>query len=263
MANICDLRSSAAGCQTASVHYPEVIVKVASTRADREGAFRLAYESYLRAGLCRPSGTRIRATPYQLLSSTDIFVAELRGEAISTLSLVRDGELGLPMEAIYKAEVQARRSAGIRVAEVSCLADRRRSVARFFGLFCDLSRVMVQMAEHEGIQQLLIAVHPRHARMYCRAMGFAQIGDDCDYPAVNGNPAVALCLDFAQVQRQRPDIWERFVGAPLPTWCLEAQPISREDRGYFLRLSDGAVESNSLVAGNAGTEATSSALIAV
>jgi hypothetical protein len=212
---------------------------VASTRADREGAFRLAYQSYLRAGLCGPSASRLRATPYQLLPSTDIFIARLRGEVISTLSLVRDGELGLPLEAIYMGEVAARRSAGIRIAEVSCLADRRKDEARFFGLFCELSRMMVQMADLEGIQQLLIAVHPRHSRMYRRAMGFTQIGDHCDYPAVNGNPAVAMCLDFAYVQRERPDIWERFVGPPLPEKYLQRRPMTAEDRRYFMALGQG------------------------
>jgi hypothetical protein len=242
---------------------PEAAIRVASSRVEREGAFRLAYRCYVRAGLCGPSASGMRATPYQLIPSTDVFIADLHGEVISTLSLVRDGALGLPLEAIYPAEVHTRRSAGMRIAEVSCLADRRKSEARFFGMFCDLARVMVQMANREGIEQLLIAVHPRHASIYRRAMGFEQIGDNRDYPAVNGNPAVALCLDFARVQRERPDIWERFVGAPLPPWCLEAQPISGEDRRYFLKLSHGSPEADSVVAKDEETEATSSALAAV
>ncbi len=265
MSTICGSAIAPEARQTAALQCPDVAVKVASTRADREGAFRLAYESYLRAGLCGPTASRLRVTPYQLLASTDIFIAELRGEVISTLSLVRDGELGLPLEAIYQSEVQARRRAGIRLAEVSCLADRRQSDARFFGLFCDLCRVMVQMADREGIQQLLIAVHPRHARMYCRAMGFQQIGDNRDYPAVKGNPAVALCLDFVQLQRDRPDIWERFVGAPLPAKFLETQPISDDDQRYFLALTRDAGDSelDAMVQGRAGGAAPLPALSAV
>jgi hypothetical protein len=258
-----DLHAESISRTIVSSQCPEAAIRVASSRAEREDAFRLAYRCYLRAGLCGPSASGLRATPYQLVPSTDVFIAELRGEVISTLSLVRDGALGLPLEAIYPAEVHTRRRASVRIAEVSCLADRRKSEARFFGMFCDLARVMVQMADREGIEQLLIAVHPRHARMYRRAMGFEQIGDYRDYPAVNGNPAVALCLDFARVQRERPDIWERFVGAPLPPWCLEAQPISAEDRRYFLRLSDGSAEMDSVDAGDEGTGTTSSALAAV
>lgn len=216
---------------------PDISIKVAASRCDREGAFRLAYNSYLRAGLCGPSSTGMRITPHQLLPSTDVIIAELRGEVISTLSLVRDGELGLPMESIYAAEVNERRRAGLRLAEASCLADRRQSEERFFGIFADIARVMVQMAERSGVDQLLIAVHPRHAKMYCRAMAFEQIGDDRDYPSVNGNPAVPLCLDFAACQQHRPAIWERFVGTPLPESITSSQCMSERDLRYFQRVS--------------------------
>jgi len=217
----------------------DISIRVAATRAQRTGAFRLAYHAYLRAGLCSPNRAEMRITPYQLLPATDVIVAELDGQVVSTLSLVRDGELGLPLEAIYRREVDERRRSGIRMAEASCLADRRRDEARFFGLFCELCRVMVQMADREGIQQLLIAVHPRHARMYCRAMGFTQIGDDRGYPAVNGHPAVALCLDFEYIKTERPAVWERFVGRPLPEEVLRAQPLSAADCRYFSSIARG------------------------
>lgn len=214
----------------------EIKIKVASTRREREAAFALAYRSYLRAGLCAPSELGIRITPYQLLPSTDIIFAELRGEVISTLSLVRDGELGLPMEAIYRDEVEVRRRDGCRLAEVSCLADRRQEPTRFFGLFCELARVMVQMADYEGLDQLLIAVHPRHARMYQRAMAFESFGANRSYPTVNDNPAVALCLPLHAARHLEVEKWRRFVGDPLPTSIIEQQPIDAADQRYFHKL---------------------------
>ena len=215
----------------------DVIVKVASNRAEFDGAFRLVYRSYLRAGLCSPSANQIRITPYHLLPSTDVLVGMLRGEVISTLSLVRDGELGLPMESVYREEVARRRADGLRLAEVSCLADRRKEPARFFGLFCDLSRVMVQMAAAEGIDQLLIAVHPRHARMYARAMAFQQVGETRDYPLVNGNAAVALMLDLEWCRTQQPQIWERFVGSALPEPVTRRRPMSAPEFKYFSSIA--------------------------
>jgi hypothetical protein len=178
----------------------------------------------------------MRITPYQLLISTDIVVAELRGEVISTLSFVRDGELGLPMECIYPEEVSERRRAGLRLAEVSCLADRRQGFSRFYALFWELARMTVQISASEGIDQLLIAVHPRHARMYCRAMGFARFGDNRQYPAVNDNPAVPLCLDFAVAQKRQPAIWRRYVEPPLPPEVLQSRPISLQDCRHFTKL---------------------------
>jgi hypothetical protein len=227
-----------ADCEThlTSSQCSEIKIKVASTRREREATFELAYRSYLRAGLCAPNELGIRITPYQLLPSTDIIFAELRGEIISTLSLVRDGELGLPLEAIYKDEVQARRRAGCRLAEVSCLADRRQEPARFFGLFCELARVMVQMAVYEGLDQLLIAVHPRHARMYQRAMAFESFGINRSYPAVNGNPAVALGLPLRTARHMEVEKWRRFVGDPLPASIIQQKPINAVDQRYFQKL---------------------------
>lgn len=216
---------------------PEVILKVAATRRDRELAFRLIYRAYVRAGLCDVNPFELRVTPYQLLPTTDMFVALLRGEVINTLSLVRDGELGLPMEDIYPDEINDRRAEGLQLAEVSCLADRRRSVERSFGLFCDLSRVMVQLACQEGIDQLLVAVHPRHAAIYRRYMAFRQIGQLRDYATVCGNPAVAMCLDLNEIMINHPPQWKRFFGQPIPPSVLRAQPIAARDRSYFEQLT--------------------------
>jgi hypothetical protein len=211
----------------------DITIKVASSREERQGAFRLAYNSYRRAGLCETSDEGLRITPYQLLPTTDIIIAILRGEVISTLSLVRDGDLGLPLESLYPDEVRQRRAAGLKLAEVSCLADRRKDAARFFSLFSELAQVMIQMADRDGVDQLLIAVHPRHARMYCRAMAFKQVGDTRDYDAVNGNPAVLLCLDLAYGKTQCTDRWARFAGEPLPEFVVTPQPICEFDRAYF------------------------------
>lgn len=233
--------TSGSACLT-STQCAEISIRVASSREERRAAFRLAYQSYLRAGLCNSCNECVRITPHQLLPTTDILIAELRSEVISTLSLVRDGELGLPLEAIYPEHVAARRAHGLKLAEVSCLADRRRDIVRFFALFCDLARLMTQIADRNGVDQLLIAVHPRHARMYRRAMGFKQVGDDRDYPAVNSNPAVLLSLDLHEVRTELPLVWQTFVGDPLPEAVTKSRPICEVDRHYFDKLAQAAAD---------------------
>ena len=44
-------------------------------------------------------------TPYHLLPTTEIFIAEYQGEVIFTMSLVIDGDLGVPMEHVYGDEI--------------------------------------------------------------------------------------------------------------------------------------------------------------
>lgn len=216
----------------------DIQLRVAATREERQATFELIYRSYLRAGLCGKQDSGVRATPYQLLPSTDVILAELRGQVISTVSLVRDGELGLPMESVYPEEVAARREAGIRLAEVSCLADRRQGTARFFGLFCELSRVMAQLAKKTGVDELVVVVNPRHAPLYRRYMAFEQIGEERIYDAVQGLPAVPLSLNFAQAKVNKPKSWQEFFGERLPDAVLQPCPISEDDRIYFQALLD-------------------------
>ena len=89
------------------------VIQISETREDRLSAFQLIYQAYRRANLCEPNPFGVRITPHQLLASTDIFTAKVRGETISTLSLVADSELGLPLECVFPWEVEQRRRAEV------------------------------------------------------------------------------------------------------------------------------------------------------
>ena len=180
----------------------------------------------------------MRYTPYQLLKTTDIIIASLRGELISTLSLVRDSEMGLPLEDVYDDEVTARRAAGVHVAEISCLADRRDGPVRFFDLFREMCRLTAQLAWNLGVEELLAAVHPSHTAFYRRYLAFEPLGERRDYPTVCGNPAMALSLNFAHAAVEHPKRWREFFGESLPDDVLVHSPISIADREYFLTLAE-------------------------
>jgi hypothetical protein len=213
--------------------------RIASTRSEREGAFRLAYRAYQRAGLCPSNDYELRITPFQLLPTTDVFIGTLDGETICTISLVRDSSLGLPLEVIYPEVVEARRWQGLSLAEVSCLADRRKDPRRYFPVFLEICRWMVQTARLRGVDQLLVAVHPRHARFYRRYMAFEEIGEVRRYPSVCDHLAVALCLDFDRIDRNHPPTYDRFFGKPIPPALMAPCPMSREEVAFFGPLVDG------------------------
>ena len=216
----------------------DIECSIAATREQRASAFRLVYKSYLEAGLGEPNVYRMRVTPYHLLPTTEVFVATLDGAAAFTVSLVIDGQLGLPMESVYADEVAVRRERGLLLGEVSCLADRRSQFRGFFPVFLRLSRLMVQHARRRGVEELLVAVHPKHARFYRRYMDFRVIGEQTAYPTVRNHPAVALSLNFDRVDRERPQAYETFFGLPIPEEQLEPQPMPRADRDYFRRMVD-------------------------
>jgi len=218
---------------TADVDY-----KIAATLDERADAFRLVYRSYLEAGLGQRNPYGMRVTPYHLLPTTEVFIATLQDEVILTVSLVTDGEAGLPMECVYEEEVAAKRAVGLRLGEVSCLADRRSHFRGFFPVFLRLSRLVVQYARHRGLDQLLLAVHPKHARFYQRFMTFRPMGAERVYPTVRNHPAVALCLDFARVDAERHENYETFIGAPLPEEMLRPRPITPAEVDFFRPMID-------------------------
>jgi hypothetical protein len=228
--------TSSMPCAIAAQSCSDIELKVATTRHERQAAFELVYHSYLRAGLCAENSVGLRYTEFQMLPTTDIIIAKLRGEVISTLSLVRDGELGLPMEEIYPEEVAARRASGVGLAEVSCLADRRKGAARFFGLFREMTRLMAQLGTRTGVDELLVAVHPRHAALYRRYMAFRPVGDRRNYPSVLERPAVALHLNFDDAKVYSPKSWNEFFAVPLPDSALKSCPVTAADRDYFALL---------------------------
>ena len=205
------LRSRSRDRQTASVQF-----KVADSPTERRDAFGLVYDQYLKTGLTEPNAHRVRVTPYHLLPTTHVFVAYNRGEIAATMTLVGDGALGLPMESIYGDEVQERRAQGLRLCEVSCLADRRSDRRDFLTVFVGLSRVLAQFARRQGYDQLLVVCHPKHSAFYRRYLGFAMIGSVAECPHVQNKPAVPLCLDFDYVDHHPPACYKRFFGDWLP-----------------------------------------------
>ncbi|WP_146395604.1 N-acyl amino acid synthase FeeM domain-containing protein [Pseudobythopirellula maris] len=214
----------------------EVKLQLAHSREHLEGAFRLVQHSYSRAGLCLENEFDLRITPHQLLDTSQVFVATLDGQVVNTQTLVCDGELGLPLESVYAREIDERRAAGVKLAEVTCLADRRSSPKRFFQLFSEMSRVMAQFGLQEGVDEIWIACHPRHAALYERRLGFSRVGGLQEYPCVLGNPAIALKLDL-----QNPAIdgetWRWYFDHPIPAEVLEPCGLSKHDREYFEEIA--------------------------
>lgn len=203
-----------------------VEITLARTEAELMAAFRLLYLSYVRAGLAAENALELRLTPFHPLSTTEVFVAKCRGEVISTMTMVGDGKLGLPMDSMYGDEVRALKRSGLRVAEMGCFADRRTSPARFKEVFGQLASLVVQVARMRNINALVAATHPKHARFYARWLGFEYFGELKQCPYAAGNPAVALLLDFEAIRNTV--YYERLFGNPvpveqlLPTWWSPA-----------------------------------------
>jgi hypothetical protein len=209
----------------------QVRFRTARTRATFSQAFSLVYYNYVEAGLIEPNQAQVRVLPHHALPTTDVLVAQVRDEVFGTATLIRDGRYGLPLESIYTSEVENYRNEGLRLAEVSCLADRRRRTN--YSSLIDLMHFTIQCAIARGVDQLLIAVHPRHVKFYVRLLGFNVFAGLRNYAAVCDNPAIGLSLDLRPV-----DVWDqatrnRVLGRK--TWSRELidRPISYQAKKYI------------------------------
>jgi hypothetical protein len=204
----------------------EINYKIASRSDELWGAFKLIYLAYVQRGLALPNHAGLRVTPFHVLQTTEVVIGSTIDEVICTATIVHDGSMGLPLECVYAAEVAQRRAQGITLAEVSCLADRTEPTARSFPVLCRLMSLIAQSSKRRGADELLIAVHPRHARFYHRYLGFRQIGEERTYPSVRNHPALALSLDLNNLASQHPGAHERLFGSPFPVFTLERPRIS-------------------------------------
>jgi len=216
----------------------EPVVRIATRRNELLDAFRLVYQAYLRAGLCEPNPHRMRVTPYHLLPTTEVLVAVSDSNVAATMTLVRDGGLGLPMECVYPEEVAARREQGIELGEVSCLAARQEDLRRAFPLLVRVMSLCAQCARSRGLDELLIAVHPRHAGFYERFLGFQVIGHEKVYDSVCYNPAVPLALDLTRLAIIHPTGHKRLFSVPLPGESLRYRPVPADVRAELEPLTE-------------------------
>ena len=222
----------------------ELNYKVAETRNERKRAFRLVYDVYHKAGLMAENPRRMRVTAHHLLESTDVLVARQGEDVLLTISSVRDGALGLPVESIFPGEVDAMRREGLNLAEVSCVASCVPTPSKKlrFEILVRMMSIMAQQAQRYHVDRLLLAVHPRHAKVYQRLFGCKIISGEKSYAAVQDNPAVLCSHDFAELEIRKYPLYDAIQGPNYEPWQLRGTRMSDDEIEYFSAAIDRDME---------------------
>ncbi len=177
----------------------QLFVKIAETVNEYEQSFRLTHDVYLHMGYIRkPQPYGLLCGIHSLLPETVIFVVKLNGDdVVSTLTEIPDTEaFGLPMDAIYKRELDALRNKGRRIAELSALVISPNYRGK--NLFMPLVQAMYQYSRRWGVDDLCITVNPKHINFYKHILLFEDFGSERHYPRVNA-PAVALRVNMHHI----------------------------------------------------------------
>jgi len=223
------------------------VMQVSETRSEREAAFRLVHNAYQQSGLVDDNPTQMRVMKHHLLDTTDILIAKREKDVRFTVSLVRDGEFGLPAESLFTDEIRTMRQTGIKLAEVSCVASNCNEDSKKvrFETLVKMISLTIHVARRRGTERLLLAVHPRHAKLYQRMFGCVPCTPVKEYEMVRGNPAVLCVHDFAELDRRGYALFEEVYNSKFKPWQMDGPRMSITEKAHLRGLIQSA--SNDLV----------------
>ncbi|MDE2565299.1 MAG: GNAT family N-acetyltransferase [Burkholderiales bacterium] len=199
-------------------------LKIASTQDELEACFALLHDAYVASGFMRPHPSGLRVTPYHALPTTTTLCAKMGNKVVGTLSIVREGVFGFPMQSAF--DIGAVRASSGRIAEISALAVHPAYRKTGGAILFPLMKFMYEYCtQYFDTRHLVIAVNPRHIEMYESLLFFrrlaAQVVDRYDF--ANGAPAVGATLDL----QQAPQLFRRAYGH---------KPPKRNLHRYFVEL---------------------------
>lgn len=176
-------------------------IKIAETLDEWTQSFALVYREYLAAGyITAPHPSELHFSVFNFLPSTCVFIFRTYLTVISTLTQIFDSEhFGLPMDALYKDELDALRARGRKITELSGLATPKET--RWCNLMIFLSKTMFEYSRLTNVNDICIMVNPKHVAFYKTMLLFNDFGPERFYAGV-GAPAVALRIDMDDIEEK-------------------------------------------------------------
>lgn len=176
-----------------------LVLKIAETEAELEASFSLLHDAYVASNFMMSHPNNLRVTHYHALPTTTTLCALYDGEVVGTISLIREGVFGFPMQQAF--DLQHIRKKGGQITEVSALAVHPR-FRRTVGLVVlPLMKFMYgYCTRYFDTRHLVIAVNPSHIAFYESLLLFQRLEDQVveNYGFVNGAPAVGAALDLVE-----------------------------------------------------------------
>ena len=179
---------------------PQLQLKIADTREELEACFALLHDAYVGEGYMAPDPSGLRVTAYHALPTTTTLCAKVGGRVVGTLSLIREGVFGFPMQTAF--DLGAVRAKQGRIAEVSALAVHRDFRGTGGRILFPLMKFMYEYCtSYFDTRHLVIAVNPNKIEMYEALLMFERLPAAAveRYDFANGAPAVGATLDLAGV----------------------------------------------------------------
>ncbi|MDC8786186.1 GNAT family N-acetyltransferase [Roseateles koreensis] len=174
-----------------------LVLKIADTEEELADCFKLLHDAYVSSGFMVPDPSGMRVTIYHALPTTTTLCAKYDGKVVGTISMIREGVFGFPLQSVF--DLENVRANGGNIAEISALAvhpDFRKTGGAI--LFPLMKFMHEYCTEFFDTRHLVIAVNPEKIELYEALLFFkrlqANVVDKYDF--ANGAPAVGATLDL-------------------------------------------------------------------
>ena len=173
-------------------------LKIAETQEELTDCFKLLHDAYVASGFMKPDPSGMRITIYHALPTTTTLCAKYDGKIVGTISMIREGVFGFPLQSVF--DLEQVRAKGGNIAEISALAvhpDFRKTggvilfpLMKFMHQYC---------TEFFDVRHLVIAVNPDKIELYEALLYFLRLRETvvANYDFANGAPAVGASLDLS------------------------------------------------------------------
>lgn len=192
--------------QTENIEY-----KIATTTDELEQAFELVTQQYISVGM-HLKEHELRLTKYHLLPDSKVFIAikklpDNKEKVIGTLTVVVDTSMGLPMDEIYKEQLDRIRITGVLLAEVIGLAVTPAESALQNNIVMYLFKMCFQYARFSQVHDLLCSVKQKHVAFYSEVLLFKAIGEAFPYSYANGQLIQGHQLNLFQANKDFENVY--------------------------------------------------------
>ncbi|MEX2215240.1 MAG: hypothetical protein WD768_13995 [Phycisphaeraceae bacterium] len=192
-------------------------IEIAQRPDQVAAAWELVYQAYRDAELIEDNPHRIHTVPQAIRPTTSVVVAYEGKKVVSTLTIMHDGPVGLPLDRVYQPHLDRMRQDGKRLMEVGLFADSQLPISRATVAFREMMR-FVFYSSCWSLADIVIGVHPSHSKYYIRQFGFETAGPVSVHPIVRNRPVVLL---HGETKRQlslnpMPRSIAEYVDRPLP-----------------------------------------------
>ncbi len=220
-----------------------VSFRLVQTMSEFKDAMNLVYREYLKRGYVHPHPSELKLSIYNAFTTTKTFIGiHPRQGIIATISLVQDSPCGVPMDEIYKTELDGLRRHRLQLAEVSMLSlDSRMFEHRAFTLFnpkkmlltLRLFKIMFDYVRTcTDLDEIVACFNPKHQSLY-DLLQMQPLGRLKSYSSANGNPAIARHINVRETEQRvsSSPIIQFFYGKP-PSPKRFGQPLTFSERDF-------------------------------